>query len=73
MIRSNVINWADDRDATMEEYKLGRAVERAIVQELEEIEHGENILPLEEEESLGILYIEDGIETSIYHCDSCGP
>ena len=44
VIHGHGIIWTDDKDAKIKEYKLGRAVERAMQKDLEGREHGENIL-----------------------------
>ena len=63
-IHDEEVRWADDKDAKIEEYKLGRAAGRAIHEELEDRERGsENIFMIEEEsENPRILFMEDGSE-----------
>ena len=71
-IKAEGIRWSDDKNARAENCKLGRTVERAIQEELENRER-ENIFTVEEEESNpGILYIEDGSSKEVYYCESWG-
>ena len=72
MVQGGGVKWADDKEAKVEEYKLGRAVSEAIREELEERECGNVCLMEEEKQSPGILYIEDGTEKHVYYCDSWG-
>ena len=56
----------------MEEYKLGRAVEEAIREELTDRESEDICFVEDQSKQPGILYIEDGNDKHVYYCDSWG-
>ena len=71
-IRGGGVQFADDKDAKVEEYKLGRAVEEAIREELTDRESEDICFVEEQSKQPGILYIEDGDDKHVYYCDSWG-
>ena len=72
VLHSERIRWADDKDAKMEGYKLGRAVGEAIREELADTESEDICLMEEDNAKPGILHIEDGNDKHVYYCDSWG-